>query len=171
MAPPDDSAPLPHDPAFKAICSHPRAVDDALRGYAAKPNGPLDPRTVEVLAEGLLSIVPYRWRMVRQELEAELRRRSVRSRGWRRLAGGLSVCQFLGVRRLVPSPLGQAWRRPAPLAPKSSYCPLQTLATSGRTSLVPGLAPAHADALEAGGDQRAAGLSTMPEPIRSPMAR
>ena len=28
----------PHDPAFKAICSHPRMIADALRGYAVKPN-------------------------------------------------------------------------------------------------------------------------------------
>ena len=49
MPRPADSDRLPHDPAFKAIFSHPRMIADALRGYAVQPDGPLDPRTVAAL--------------------------------------------------------------------------------------------------------------------------
>ena len=52
---------LPHDPAFKAICSHPRVIADALRGYAVKPNGPLDPRTVAALNFRTLRKLPAEW--------------------------------------------------------------------------------------------------------------
>ena len=52
---------LPHDPAFKAIFSHPRMIADALRGYAATPNGPLDPRTVAALDLGTLEKLPAEW--------------------------------------------------------------------------------------------------------------
>ena len=49
MAQPEDSNRLPRDPALKAIFSHPRMIADALRGYAVRPRGPLDPRTVAAL--------------------------------------------------------------------------------------------------------------------------
>ena len=52
---------LPYDPAFKAIFSEPRMIADALRGYAAKPNGPLHPRTVAALDLDTLEKVPAEW--------------------------------------------------------------------------------------------------------------
>ena len=52
---------LPHDPAFKAIFSHRRMIADALRGYAAKPNGPLHPRTVAALDLDTLEKLPAEW--------------------------------------------------------------------------------------------------------------
>ena len=52
---------LPRDPAFKRICSHPRMIADALRGYAAKPGGPLDPRTVAALDFRTLRKLPTEW--------------------------------------------------------------------------------------------------------------
>ena len=55
-----DSNRLPHDPAFKAIFSHRRMIADALRGYAARPNGPLDPRTVAALDRPRLAGRPDR---------------------------------------------------------------------------------------------------------------
>ena len=61
MAQQDDTNRLPHDPAFKAICSHPRMIADALRGYAVKPNGPLDPRTVAALDFCSLQKLPAEW--------------------------------------------------------------------------------------------------------------
>ena len=61
MAQPNDSDRLPHDPAFKAIFSHPRMIADALRGYAVKPNGPLHPRTVAALDFGTLEKLPAEW--------------------------------------------------------------------------------------------------------------
>ncbi len=61
MAQQDDTKRLPHDPAFKAICSHPRMIADALRGYAVKPNGPLDPRTVAALDFCTLQKLPAEW--------------------------------------------------------------------------------------------------------------
>ena len=61
MAQPTDSDRLPHDPAFKAIFSHPRMIADALRGYAVKPNGPLHPRTVAALDFDTLEKLPAEW--------------------------------------------------------------------------------------------------------------
>ena len=52
---------LPYDPAFKAIFSEPRMIADALRGYAAHPNGPLHPRTVAALDLDTLEKVPAEW--------------------------------------------------------------------------------------------------------------
>ena len=60
MAHPRDNR-LPYDPAFKAIFSHRRMIADALRGYAAKPHGPLHPRTVAVLDLDTLEKVPAEW--------------------------------------------------------------------------------------------------------------
>ena len=59
MAPPH--TPLPRDQAFKAILSHPRMIADALRGYAARPIGPLDPRTVGALDFNTLEKLPTEW--------------------------------------------------------------------------------------------------------------
>ena len=53
--------PLPRDQAFKAILSHPRMIADALRGYAARPIGPLDPRTVGALDFNTLEKLPTEW--------------------------------------------------------------------------------------------------------------
>ena len=61
MAQGDNSDRLPRDPAFKAIFSHPRMIADALRGYAAKPNGPLNPRTVMGLDIPSLEKLPSEW--------------------------------------------------------------------------------------------------------------
>ena len=61
MARPADSDRLPHDPAFKAIFSHPRMIADALRGYAVQPTGPLDPRTVAALDFSTLEKLPAEW--------------------------------------------------------------------------------------------------------------
>ena len=70
MAQQDNSERLPHDPAFKAICSHPRMIADALRGYAVKPNGPLDPRTVAALDFCSLQKLPAEW--VREDFHKRL---------------------------------------------------------------------------------------------------
>ena len=70
MAGQDDSGRLPRDSAFKAICSHPRMIADALRGYAVKPNGPLDPRTVAALDFGTLEKLPAEW--VREDFHKRL---------------------------------------------------------------------------------------------------
>ena len=61
MARQDTSDPLPRDQAFKRICSHSRMIADALRGYAAKPDGPLDPRTVAALDLRALEKLPAEW--------------------------------------------------------------------------------------------------------------
>ena len=61
MAQPTDSDRLPHDPAFKAIFSHPRMIADALRGYAVQPGGPLHPRTVAALDFDTLEKLPAEW--------------------------------------------------------------------------------------------------------------
>ena len=61
MAHPDNNNRLPHDPAFKAIFSHRRMIADALRGYAVRPNGPLDPRTVAALDFRTLRKLPAEW--------------------------------------------------------------------------------------------------------------
>ena len=61
MATPGKRARLPRDQAFKAILSHPRMIADALRGYAARPIGPLDPRTVAALDFGTLEKLPTEW--------------------------------------------------------------------------------------------------------------
>ena len=52
---------LPYDPAFKAIFSHRRMIADALLGYAAKPGGPLHPRTVAALDMRTLQKLPAEW--------------------------------------------------------------------------------------------------------------
>ena len=70
MAQQDDTNRLPHDPAFKAICSHPRMIADALRGYAVKPHGPLDPRTVAALDFCSLQKLPAEW--VREDFHNRL---------------------------------------------------------------------------------------------------
>ena len=61
MALPANSDRLPHDPAFKAIFSYPRMIADALRGYAARPLGPLDPRMVAALDFRTLQKLPAEW--------------------------------------------------------------------------------------------------------------
>ena len=61
MALPANSDRLPHDPAFKAIFSYPRMIADALRGYAARPIGPLDPRMVAALDFRTLQKLPAEW--------------------------------------------------------------------------------------------------------------
>ena len=61
MAHAPDSDRLPHDPAFKAIFSHPRMIADALRGYAVQPHGPLHPRTVAALDFRTLEKLPAEW--------------------------------------------------------------------------------------------------------------
>ena len=61
MAKPPDHTPLPRDQAFKAILSHPRMIADALRGYAVRPIGPLDPRTVAALDFRTLEKLPAEW--------------------------------------------------------------------------------------------------------------
>ena len=61
MIHPDNNNRLPHDPAFKAIFSHRRMIADALRGYAVRPNGPLDPRTVAALDFRTLRKLPAEW--------------------------------------------------------------------------------------------------------------
>ena len=61
MALPANSDRLPHDPAFKAIFSYPRMIADALRGYAARPIGPLDPRIVAALDFRTLQKLPAEW--------------------------------------------------------------------------------------------------------------
>ena len=61
MAPARKNHRLPRDPAFKAIFSHSRMIADALRGYAAKPNGPLHPRTVAALDFRTLRKLPAEW--------------------------------------------------------------------------------------------------------------
>ena len=61
MARSTDRNRLPQDPAFKAIFTHPRMVADALRFYAVKPNGPLDPRTVAALDFDTLEKLPSEW--------------------------------------------------------------------------------------------------------------
>ena len=61
MASPRRQDPLPHDAAFKAIFSHPRMIADALRGYAVRPNGPLDPRIVAALDFRTLEKLPAEW--------------------------------------------------------------------------------------------------------------
>ena len=61
MAQQDNRGRLLRDPAFKRICSHSRMIADALRGYAAKPGGPLDPRTVAALDFRTLRKLPAEW--------------------------------------------------------------------------------------------------------------
>ena len=61
MARSPDSNRLPQDPAFKAIFTHSRMIADALRYYATKPNGPLDPRTVAALDFDTLEKLPTEW--------------------------------------------------------------------------------------------------------------
>ena len=61
MATPGKRARLPRDQAFKAILSHPRMIADAVRGYAARPVGPLDPRTVAALDFNTLEKLPTEW--------------------------------------------------------------------------------------------------------------
>ena len=61
MASRTDNTRRPHDQAFKAIYSHPRMIEDALRGYAVRPHGPLHPRTVEALDFSTLGRLPSEW--------------------------------------------------------------------------------------------------------------
>ena len=53
--------PLPHDAAYKAICSHPRVVEQALRGYLCEPHGPLSQRTIDALDFSTLDKMPAEW--------------------------------------------------------------------------------------------------------------
>ena len=53
--------PLPHDAAYKAICSHPRVVEHALRGYLGAPQGPLSAETVNALDFSTLEKMPAEW--------------------------------------------------------------------------------------------------------------
>ena len=61
MASPTDNTRRPHDQVFKAIFSHPRVIEDALRGYAVRPRGPLHPRTVDALDFRTLGRLPSEW--------------------------------------------------------------------------------------------------------------
>ena len=61
MASPDDNTRRPYDQAFKAIFSHHRMIEDALRGYAVRPRGPLHPRTVAALDFTTLGKLPSEW--------------------------------------------------------------------------------------------------------------
>ena len=61
MATPRESNRQPRDPALKAIFSHPRMLADALRGYAVRPRGPLDPHTIAALNFNTLEKLPAEW--------------------------------------------------------------------------------------------------------------
>ncbi len=61
MASSDDTSRRPHDQAFKAIFSHRRMIEDALRGYAVRPAGPLHPRTLAALDFETLERLPTEW--------------------------------------------------------------------------------------------------------------
>ena len=53
--------PLPHDAAYKAICSHPKVVEHALRGYLCEPKGPLSAKTLDALDFSTLEKLPAEW--------------------------------------------------------------------------------------------------------------
>ena len=53
--------PLPHDAAYKAICSHPKVVEHTLRGYLSAPKGPLSAKTLDDLDFSTLEKVPAEW--------------------------------------------------------------------------------------------------------------
>ena len=55
------SEPLPHDAAYKAICSHPKVIEHALRGYLCAPRGPLSTKTLDALDFSTLEKVPAEW--------------------------------------------------------------------------------------------------------------
>ena len=52
---------LPHDAAYKAICSHPKVVEHALRGYLCMPKGPLSAKTLDALDFSTLEKLPAEW--------------------------------------------------------------------------------------------------------------
>ena len=53
--------PLPHDAAYKAICSHPKVIEHTLRGYLCSPKGPLSGQTLGALDFATLEKVPTAW--------------------------------------------------------------------------------------------------------------
>ena len=57
----NNPATLPHDAAYKAICSHPKVVEDALRGYLGAPQGPLSAEVVNALDFSTLEKMPAEW--------------------------------------------------------------------------------------------------------------
>ena len=61
MASATDNTRRPQDQAFKAIFSYARMIEDALRGYAVRPRGPLHPRTVAALDFSTLERLPSEW--------------------------------------------------------------------------------------------------------------
>ena len=61
MASATDNTRWPQDQAFKAIFSYARMIEDALRGYAVRPRGPLHPRTVAALDFSTLERLPSEW--------------------------------------------------------------------------------------------------------------
>ena len=57
----NNPATLPHDAAYKAICSHPKVVEHALRGYLGAPQGPLSAGTIDALDFSTLEKMPAEW--------------------------------------------------------------------------------------------------------------
>ena len=97
MASPDDKDRLPHDAAFKAVFSHPRLIADALRGYAVRPNGPLDPRIVAALDFRTLEKLPAEWitPALRRRIGDQAWRVRFRwARDWSDPAGCLLIVEF-----------------------------------------------------------------------------
>ena len=66
---PPTPPPFPHDAAYKAMYSHPRVVEDALRAYAAGPGGVLGQQTLAALDFSTLRKLPAEW------VTADFRRR------------------------------------------------------------------------------------------------
>ena len=66
---PSTPPPFPHDAAYKAMYSHPRVVEDALRAYAAGPGGVLGQQTLAALDFSTLRKLPAEW------VTADFRRR------------------------------------------------------------------------------------------------
>ena len=57
----NDNEQLTGDPAFREIFSHPEMIASAMRGYAVRPTGPLDPRTVDAMDFTTLEKLPAEW--------------------------------------------------------------------------------------------------------------
>ena len=52
---------LPHDAAYKAICSHAKVIEHALRGYLREPAGPLSGQTLNALDFSTMEKLPVEW--------------------------------------------------------------------------------------------------------------
>ena len=65
----NDNQPLTVEADFRALFSHPRMIADLMRGYAVRPKGPLDPRTVAAMDFDTLEKLPAEW------IDDDLRRR------------------------------------------------------------------------------------------------